>query len=151
MFLAAEVAKRENVFYVDTDQVSSSIGKKSCQDDMVWQSFTHGTTLSDGDHAHDLNRTELSRRYADATSLYLARWLEFFQALLHEVFAMYRTLLQTDPRSKLVVVDLDDTLWLAVWRRRKERWAKSLEGYWPIGFMETLLYLPEKRGVHHWR
>ena len=57
MCLAAETAARENAYLVDIDQVSSSIGKKSCQDDMVW-SFTHGTTLSDGDHDHDLQRLE---------------------------------------------------------------------------------------------
>jgi len=137
MFLAAEVAKRENAYFVDTDQVSSSIGKKSCQDDMVW-SFTHGTTLSDGDHGHDLNRIQppMSMQH-----YYTARWLEFFQALLHEVFAMHRTLQQPDP-VKLVVVDLDDTLWRGV---AAEGTLGILEG-WPIGFMETLLFL-KKRGI----
>ena len=50
-FLAGEVAKLENAYFVDIDQVSASIGKKSCQDDMVW-SFTHGTSLSDGERIH---------------------------------------------------------------------------------------------------
>jgi FkbH-like protein len=137
MFLAAEVAKRENAHFVDVDQISSSIGKKSCQDDMVW-SFTHGTTLSDGDHDHDLNRIQAP------TSMqhhYSARWMEFFEALLHEIFAMHRTLRQQDT-VKLVAVDLDDTLWRGV---AAEGSLGALEG-WPMGFMETLLYL-KKRGV----
>ena len=67
MFLAAEVARHENAYFVDIDQVSSSIGKKSCQDDTVW-SFTHGTTLSDGDHDHDLNRHRAA--HVDAASLF---------------------------------------------------------------------------------
>ena len=61
MYVAGEIARRENVHFVDIDQVSSSIGKKFCQDDMVW-SFTHGTTLSDGDHDHDLGRIAPPRR-----------------------------------------------------------------------------------------
>src|SRR6202453_1799537 len=137
MFLAAEVAKLENAYFVDIDQVSSSIGKQFCQDDMVW-SFTHGTTLSDGDHDHDLNRIQ------PPTSMqhhYSARWFEFFEALLHEVFAMYRTLKQQDT-VKLVVVDLDDTLWRGV---AAEGTLGVLEG-WPMGFMETLLFL-KKRGI----
>jgi FkbH-like protein len=137
MFLAAEVARRENAYYVDMDQVSSGIGKKFCQDDMVW-SFTHGTTLSDGDHDHDLNRIQ------PPTSMqhhYSPRWLEFFEAVLHEIFAMHRTIRQQD-MVKLVVVDLDDTLWRGV---AAEGTLGILEG-WPMGFMETLLLL-KKRGI----
>jgi len=137
IFLAAEVAKLENAYFVDIDQVSASIGKKSCQDDMVW-SFTHGTTLSDGDHDHDLNRIEAP---ASMQHHYSARWLEFFEALLHEIFAMYRTLKQRDA-VKLVVVDLDDTLWRGV---AAEGTLGVLEG-WPMGFIETLLIL-KKRGI----
>jgi FkbH-like protein len=137
MFLVAELAKRENVHFVDTDQISSSIGKKSCQDDSVW-SFTHGTTLSDGDHDHDLNRLHppLPMQYH-----YSARWFEFFEALLHEVFAMVRTLQRRDP-VKLVAVDLDDTLWRGV---AAEGTLGILEG-WPMGFMEALLVL-KNRGI----
>lgn len=137
MFLAAEVAKRENAHFVDVDQVSASIGKKACQDDMVW-SFTHGTTLSDGDHDHDLNRIQ------PPTSMqhhYSARWLEFFEALLHEVFAMHRTLRQQDT-VKLVAVDLDDTLWRGV---AADGTLGILEG-WPMGLMEALIFL-KKRGI----
>jgi FkbH-like protein len=137
MFLAAEVAGLENAHFVDVDQVSAGIGKKFCQDDMVW-SYTHGTTLSDGDHDHDLNRIEppsaMQHHYA-------ARWLEFFEALLHEIFAMYRTLQQREP-VKLVAVDLDDTLWRGV---AAEGTLGVLEG-WPMGFIETLLIL-KKRGI----
>jgi FkbH-like protein len=137
MWLAVEVAQRENTHFVDIDQVSGGIGKKSCQDDMVW-SFTHGTTLSDGDHDHDLKRIEppmpMQRHYT-------ARWMEFFEAVLHEVFAMYRTLRQQDT-VKLVAVDLDDTLWRGV---AAEGTLGVLEG-WPMGLMETLLIL-KKRGI----
>jgi len=137
MFLAAEVAKLQSAHFVDVDQVSSSIGKKSVQDDTVW-SFTHGTTLSDGDLDHDLNRIQPPPAMQQH---YSVRWLEFFEALLHEVFAMHRTLRQTDP-VKLVAVDLDDTLWRGV---AAEGTLGAIEG-WPMGFMETLIIL-KKRGL----
>jgi FkbH-like protein len=136
-FLAAECVKYENVHWVDANQLSSGIGKKHCQDDMVW-SFTHGTTLSDGDHDHDLNRIQPP---ASMQRHYTAQWLEFFEALLREVFAMFRTTRQLDT-VKLVAVDLDDTLWRGI---AAEGTLGILEG-WPMGFMETLLVL-KKRGV----
>jgi FkbH-like protein len=137
VFLAAQCANYPNVHWVDTDQLSSSIGKKHCQDDMVW-SFTHGTTLSDGDHDHDLNRIQPP---APMQRHYTARWLKFFEVLLNEVFAMFRTSRQLDS-VKLVAVDLDDTLWRGI---AAEGTLGILEG-WPMGFMETLLIL-KKRGI----
>jgi len=137
MHLAANLASRENAFFVDIDQVASGIGKKFCQDDMVW-SFTHGTTLSDGDHDHDLSRI------APPTSMqhhYPGKWVEFFEAVMHEIFARVRTLAHRD-MVKLVAVDLDDTLWRGV---AAEGTLGILEG-WPMGFIETLLLL-KRRGV----
>jgi len=137
MFLAAEVAKHQNVHFVDLDQISAGIGKKSCQDDMVW-SFVHGTTLSDGDHDHDLNRIQPP---VPMQHHYVACWLEFHEAMLHEVLAMWRTTLQLDS-VKLVAVDLDDTLWRGV---AAEGTLGVAEG-WPMGFIEALLLL-KKRGI----
>ena len=136
-FLAAETAKFQNAHWVDLDQISSSIGKKSVQDDAVW-SFTHGTSLSDGDHDLDQNRLQPT---VPMQQHFVARWLEFYEAMLHEVFAMYRTARQLDA-VKLVAVDLDDTLWRGV---AAEGTLGAAEG-WPMGFMETLLYL-KKRGI----
>ncbi|HVM63171.1 MAG TPA: HAD-IIIC family phosphatase [Verrucomicrobiae bacterium] len=137
MFFAAELARYPNAWWVDVDQLAAGIGKKFCQDDMVW-SFTHGTTLSDGDHDHDLNRIQPT---VSMQHHYSQRWLEFFEALLHEIFAMYRTTRQLD-LVKLVAVDLDDTLWRGI---AAEGSLGVLEG-WPMGFIETLLYL-KKRGI----
>jgi FkbH-like protein len=137
MFLAAQLAQRENAWFVDLDQISAGIGKKLCQDDMVW-SYTHGTTLSDGDHDHDLQRLHAPRPMQEH---YAQKWVEFFEATLHEVFAMARTLRGSDP-VKLVVVDLDDTLWRGV---AAEGTLGILEG-WPMGFIETLLIL-KRRGI----
>lgn len=137
MFLASEVAKRQNAYFVDVDQISSGIGKKAVQDDAVW-SFRHGTSLSDGDHEHDLNRLEAP---LPMQHHYSARWLEFFEAVLYEIFAMHRTVRQQDA-VKLVAVDLDDTLWRGI---AAEGTLGVMEG-WPMGLMETLLYL-KKRGI----
>jgi predicted enzyme involved in methoxymalonyl-ACP biosynthesis len=66
--------------------------------------------LSDGDHEHDLQRLEPP---AAMQIHYSSKWVEFFEAVMHEIFAMYRTVGQRE-MVKLVVVDLDDTLWRGV-------------------------------------
>jgi FkbH-like protein len=137
MFIAADCAKRQNAHFVDVDQISAGLGKQHCQDDAVW-SFTHGTTLSDGDHDHDLGRIHAPE---PMQKHYSAKWLEFFEALMREILAMYRTVGQRDA-VKLVAVDLDDTLWRGV---AAEGTLGILEG-WPMGLMETLLIL-KKRGI----
>jgi FkbH-like protein len=57
---------------------------------------------------------------------------------------MYRTVHQTD-LVKVVVVDLDDTLWKGVSGDLDEINDRLVEG-WPIGFAEALMYL-KKRGI----
>ncbi len=67
---------------------------------------------------------------------YSSKWLEFPEALLREIFAMWRTTRQLDA-VKLVAVDLDETLWRGI---AAEGTLGILEG-WPIGFIETLVLL----------
>jgi FkbH-like protein len=57
---------------------------------------------------------------------------------------MYRTLRQVD-QVKLVIVDLDDTLWRGVVAEDGHASPMVTEG-WPIGFVEALAYL-KRRGV----
>ena len=57
---------------------------------------------------------------------------------------MYRTLRQVDS-VKLVVVDLDDTLWRGVLAEENDISPDRIEG-WPLGLVEALLYL-RRRGV----
>src|SRR5262249_7391214 len=61
-----------------------------------------------------------------------------------EVVAMYRTMRQADA-VKLVVVDLDDTLWAGVSGELETVGPEMIEG-WYIGLAEALAYL-KKRGL----
>ena len=70
--------------------------------------------------------------------------LQIREMLWAELLAMYRTVHQIDP-VKLVVVDLDDTLWNGVSGELQDFDAGMLEG-WHAGLIEALLYL-KKRGI----
>ncbi len=65
-------------------------------------------------------------------------------AIWDEVIATYRSLRQTDS-VKMVVVDLDDTLWRGVIADTDVDKMPSSEG-WPIALWEALLFL-KRRGI----
>src|SRR4029077_8069656 len=61
-----------------------------------------------------------------------------------ELIAMYRTIRQHD-QVKLVLVDLDDTLWRGVAADEADASSMAREG-WALGFAEALMFL-KRRGV----
>lgn len=138
--LAEEIADLAGVHLVDVDQISGNFGRKYLQDDLL-TAINHGSLISDHDVSLDRSRLEppvpISQQFA-------FRVHEFILAMCHEIGAMYRTLRQLDP-VKLVIVDLDDTLWRGVIAEDGYQDATVTEG-WPIGLVEALLFL-KKRGV----
>ena len=138
--LGRELQQYENAYLFDFDQIVSTYGRRYLQDDAVW-TISHGSALADTDFEQDTSRLEplekISRYYPLATH-------KLVQHACAELVAMYRTIRQAD-MVKLVLVDLDDTLWRGVAAEEAEISSLSLEG-WPLGFAEALLFL-KKRGI----
>jgi FkbH-like protein len=103
--------------------------------------ISHGAALSDFDWEGDRGRLEpvdkVSRYYPLSTQ-------NFVQHAWAELVAMLRTIRQAD-MVKLVLVDLDDTLWRGVAAEEAEVSSTASEG-WPLGFAEALMFL-KGRGV----
>ncbi len=135
--LAAELARFSNAHLVDTDQIAATLGRRFLQDDMVWVTG-HASLLSDADHVNDRARLEPLNPVQD---YYPSRIDTFASLLWREVEAMYRSIQQVDS-VKMVLVDLDDTLWRGV---LAETGGTEIEG-WPVGLAEALMFL-RRRGV----
>lgn len=138
--LAVELKAFSGAYFVDINQIASTIGTRYVQDDSM-AVFSHGGFLSDWDFHYDQKRIEVPRR---PTELYESRVDDFILSIWAEAAAMYRTLRQIDS-VKLVIVDLDDTLWRGVVAEGESIDPTVVEG-WPLGFIEALQYL-KKRGV----
>ncbi len=138
--LAIEVAAYKNAYLLDVDQIAATYGRRHIQDDVVWQ-FNHGSSLSNADFGLDRQRLEPIER---ATHVFGIRNNAYIKFIWAELRAMYRTIRQVDP-VKLVVVDIDDTLWRGVAAERLDHNAEHIEG-WPLGFVDALGYL-KRRGV----
>jgi FkbH-like protein len=136
-FLDEEIANRQSCYVLDVDSIASSLGKQFIQDDSLWQ-INHASALSDADVEGD------TRRLGDVvkpSQLYSLKTYDFVAAMWYECLAMHRVAVKIDT-VKLVIVDLDDTLWRGV---LAEEGPNSIEG-WPLGVAEALLYL-RQRGV----
>jgi FkbH-like protein len=139
--LHEELQRYDNAHILDMDQIAATFGRKYVQDDAVIQ-LNHGAVLSDADHYRDRGRIA---PVPPVSQHYTLRGAEFMQAAWAELVALFRTVRQVDA-VKLVIVDLDDTLWRGVVAEGDAiDGAQAMEG-WPLGVVEALLHL-KRRGV----
>lgn len=138
--LAAHLRSFENAFLFDYDQVVATFGRKYVCDDAVWQ-VNHGSVLEDSNHEMDRRRLQQVARIG---RYYPLRVQQIRRSAWNELVAMYRTVVGAD-MVKLVVVDIDDTLWRGVTAEGMDHGQDEVEG-WPLGVIEALGYL-KRRGI----
>ncbi len=138
--LARSLVGYTNAYFFDFNEVLASYGKVFAQED-TYTALNHGAFMGNWDHKFDQNRLEGAGR---ATDFFTSRVPMVFNATWRELLAMLRTIRQTD-MVKLVVLDLDDTLWRGVAADLDGGKLPSSEG-WPKGLWEALHVL-KRRGV----
>ena len=138
--LEEELQHYKNAYLFDFDQIAGTYGRRHLQDDAVLMT-SHGAALSDFGWEEDQGRLEPVEK---VSCYYPLSTHDFVLHAWAELIAMLRTIRQTD-MVKLVLVDLDDTLWRGVAAEEAEVSSTAREG-WPLGFAEALLFL-KRRGV----
>jgi FkbH-like protein len=141
--LYRDIARRTNVYLLDTDQIAAGLGRHTLQDDGVW-TLSHGALLNDSEHERDQARIVPMPAMSGHYPAIADGQRRFYEAAWAETVAMVRTLRQIDS-VKLVVFDLDDTLWRGVVAEEDEITPEQIEG-WPVGLMEAACFL-KQRGV----
>lgn len=136
--LEKALADYKNAYVLDVDRITAIYGKKYIQEDSIgW--FSHGSTLP----APGWDRTRIE--HTPPMSLHHELKLNEYNASVWlEILAMFKTARQRD-QVKLVVVDLDDTLWKGVVGEMDAVDGGIVEG-WPLGLTEALAYL-KRRGI----
>jgi FkbH-like protein len=148
-----------DAYIIDLDQIANTLGKQYFSDEFVdWFSHNSVHSLMYDDQ---LGRTEgrAGKRMEQTPPLGdhfdLKAPRQFHESVAAEIKAMYRAYNGADA-VKMVVVDLDDTLWKGVLGDHSDRLdyshpymkgqlAPMAEG-WPRGLAEALLYL-KRRGI----
>jgi FkbH-like protein len=138
--LASELQRYPNSYFFDLNEIIATHGRRYMQEDVLAQ-FNHAGFLGDFDFPYDKNRLEPTSK---ATDYYEWQVEQLFLACWRELVAMVRTIRQVDA-VKLVVIDLDDTLWRGVVAELDPDELPTSEG-WPKALWETLAFL-KRRGV----
>jgi FkbH-like protein len=138
--LSEEVSRYHNSYVIDCDEISASHGRRYVQDD-VYMQVNHASPIADDGRELDLNRLQPPSRL---DALYPNRRMAFMSSVIEEMLAMHRTTQRIDA-VKLVIVDLDDTLWRGLVLEDWRGGGTATEGY-PLGLAEALLHL-KARGI----
>jgi FkbH-like protein len=128
-----------NCHVLDLDSIAASFGRRFVQDDLM-TSTNHNARLMP--HARIDGRIEHVGALVDHYEVQPNGVMR--AAVMAELRAMMRTLRQQDA-VKLVVVDLDDTLWKGVSGDSADIGPHMVEG-WPLAVMESLL-IARARGI----
>ena len=138
--IAERLEGRRNTFYVDLNEIVSTYGRKYFLDDPVY-SINHGAIIGDIRGSDDASRIE---SVGDVGKVYTPQYGKMVAAIFDEVVSNYRAVKGIDA-VKLVIFDLDDTLWRGVAAEKDELGPDMTEG-WPLGLLEAASYL-WRRGV----
>ena len=138
--LANDLHSYSNTYLFDLNEVIATYGRRYIQEDCL-SAFNHGWFLGNFDFSLDQNRLEPAHK---ATEFYEDRINQLILAGWQELVSLYRIIHQTD-MVKMVVIDLDDTLWRGVIGELGVDGLRTTEG-WPKAFWEALAFL-KRRGV----
>jgi len=133
------IQKERNVHLIDFDDIAASLGKRHILDDYTMH-LNHASFLRPNNFEEELDLTP----YGPFASLFAPRLETATLAIFQECLAAYRILSPT-AKIKLVIFDLDGTLWRGVAAERDDVGPELSEG-WPLGVLEAAAYL-RKRGV----
>ncbi|UHC14199.1 HAD-IIIC family phosphatase [Methylobacterium currus] len=140
--LATAVSQYTSSHILDLNQISAAHGKRFIQDDSV-SAIAHNSLMVDHGATWDAQRLEPPVRGLQET--YNIKEKDFIIAAWEEVLAMHRTI-KGDDAVKIVIMDLDDTLWRGIsGETGGVDQMEQVEG-WPLGIVEALTFL-KKRGV----
>jgi len=137
--LEMQVRESRNAYILDLDRLSTSFGRRYNQDDTT-APMSHGMLTG--------FPSEIGGRIEPIPPMihhYEITWhREFAVSVWNEALGMFRTVQGVDA-VKMVVVDLDDTLWTGVVGEMDEPGPEIIAG-WQAGLLEALRYL-KQRGI----
>ena len=127
----------------DINEAFNAVGRLHLQDDVV-TGFTHSCIIGTFDDELDADRLAPGESNHRVYDVGIA--LPLLQSYVFRTLGEAVQVLRREDPIKLIIVDLDDTLWRGVAADTEmAAWART-EG-WPLGFAEALLYFKRRGGL----
>ncbi|MDR3413386.1 MAG: HAD-IIIC family phosphatase [Formivibrio sp.] len=139
------VRMQTNSYFLDVNEILNAHGRRSIQDDYV-NHLTHASYLIDSFVVKDgdAERTQKSRLpseiYDAEESVH-----NLSQDICFRILDMLAIIRQQN-QIKLIIVDLDDTLWRGIAAEEESPHLDMTEG-WPLAFAEALLVFKARGGM----
>jgi FkbH-like protein len=144
IILSRTLRSNTNCYFLDSNEIINFIGRRYLHDDILANS-SHASFINDWDFKLDANRLNAPKLIGNLFKYELAI-REYVQVLISKVETIFNILARQSP-IKLIIVDLDDTMWRGV---SAEAEGLSLEHRiegWPIGLAEALLFFKKRGGL----
>jgi FkbH-like protein len=142
--LSRVVRKSSHCFFLDSNEILNFIGRRHLQDDVL-ASSSHASFINDWDFKLDANRLNAPKAIGNMLTYEVAA-REYTLMLLSRIETIVKIAEQRDP-VKLIIVDLDDTLWRGVAAEGEGLDVdQRIEG-WPVGLAEALLFFKKRGGL----
>lgn len=130
---------RTNTFVINLDAITAYFGKRYVQEDLL-HLISHGSYMPG--NRKDEERIEHAPPLGDH---YRLAYVEFLSVLWVEILSAFR-IANPKQQIKLIVVDLDDTLWQGAVGDMSSLDIGVTEG-WPAGVLEALSYFKDRGGL----
>jgi hypothetical protein len=128
--LDAMIATERAVCLIDYDEIASTLGKRFVQDDLT-SHVNHGSNIVPSHGGYDIELTPPG----SIEELYEPKNREMALAIFNECVAAYHTLSPSN-KIKIVIFDLDGTLWRGVPADGDDIGPHLTEG-WPLSILEA--------------
>jgi FkbH-like protein len=142
--LADQVQLYENFHFLDMNELLDHVGREYLHDDATLHA-SHASFINDWDVKFDAKRLSAPKRLVSGI-VYEKAIKKFAKLFLARIEVIHKILHQDD-QVKLIICDLDDTLWRGVAAEEDDfSDDERIEG-WPLGLIEALLFFKARGGL----
>ena len=138
--LARFIEEEPGVYLLDFDAICASLGKRYIMDEIT-SHYTHSAFIGSTWFPNDLDLTP----HGEVDDIFRPKTREAVLALYNTALSMFEVLSPTR-KIKIVIFDLDGTLWRGVAADADDIDAGPLSEGWPLGMIDAAAFL-KKRGV----
>ena len=133
-----------NFYFMDVNLILNYVGREYLQDDVVLHG-THASLINVWDFKLDSNRLSAPQRLHSAATFERAmrKYTNLFLDRLEEIIGI----IEQSNQVKLIICDLDDTLWRGVAAELDDLSDEDRIAGWPLGLVEALLFFKARGGI----